>query len=72
MAYTSTSTSSLEAERLQYSQDLVDYTMRQFTKARLSLNKQQLAAAKVQVPASVSDRIRNLLQPKSPQPEQTS
>ncbi|KAF8904975.1 hypothetical protein CPB85DRAFT_1563833 [Mucidula mucida] len=68
MTYTSTSTSS-EAERLQYSQDLAEYTMRQFTKARLSLDKQQFAAAKV--PASISDRIKNLLQPKSPQPEKS-
>lgn len=34
--------------------------MRQFTKARLSLDKQQFAAAKV--PASISDRIKNLRQ----------
>ncbi|KAK7040078.1 hypothetical protein VNI00_008591 [Paramarasmius palmivorus] len=41
---------SSEVERQRYSQQLAEYTLRQFSAARLSLDKDELAAAKL--PAS--------------------
>ncbi|KIY70624.1 hypothetical protein CYLTODRAFT_451524 [Cylindrobasidium torrendii FP15055 ss-10] len=55
------------AERTKYSQDLAKYTMRQFKEARIAIDKHQFAAAKV--PASISERIESILQPKSPRSE---
>ncbi|KAK7473208.1 hypothetical protein VKT23_001306 [Stygiomarasmius scandens] len=40
-------TVSSEAERIRYSQQLADYTLRQFTAARRSLDTDKLAAAKL-------------------------
>ncbi|KAF9257986.1 hypothetical protein L218DRAFT_1005596 [Marasmius fiardii PR-910] len=61
---------SSEVERQRYSQQLAEYTLRQFSAARISLDKDEVAAAKI--PPSQRQKISRLYVDSSSRPSSVS